>query len=206
MRLSLPSIADRLGSHSPAPPALGQSTRQAAVAMVLREAQGATEALFILRAARQGDPWSGQVAFPGGHQDLDDASLRQTAERETLEEVGLDLPNACRYLGQLDAVKANPRGRNIDLVVTPFVYALGQADARLKANQEVAAILWGSLAAMFSGEIHDWHEFNVAGNRFEGPGYALEGQVVWGLTYRMLDKLFALLDPRWQPHDLPPSG
>ena len=52
---------------------------------------GDPEILFIRRAARQGDRWTGHVAFPGGKRDPDDASDRAAAERETREEVGLDL-------------------------------------------------------------------------------------------------------------------
>ena len=46
----------------------GEKTRQAAVAIILREAPigsaEQTEVLFIQRAERPGDPWSGQMAFP----------------------------------------------------------------------------------------------------------------------------------------------
>ena len=40
---------------------------RAAVSIILRMNAGSIEILFILRALREGDPWSGQVAFPGGH-------------------------------------------------------------------------------------------------------------------------------------------
>ena len=52
-----------------------------------------TEVLFIQRAERPGDPWSGQMAFPGGHREDSDISL-QAAMRETHEEIGLGLDNA----------------------------------------------------------------------------------------------------------------
>ncbi|KAG5458036.1 MAG: hypothetical protein BJ554DRAFT_1822 [Olpidium bornovanus] len=52
--------------------------------------RGTPEILFIKRATRAGDRWSGHVAFPGGKQEPSETA-RQTAERETREELGLDL-------------------------------------------------------------------------------------------------------------------
>ena len=89
----------------------GEKTRQAAVAIILREASmdGAeqTEVLFIQRAERPGDPWSGQMAFPGGHREDSDISLQAAAMRETNEEIGLSLDNA-DYLGALNHQQAQP--------------------------------------------------------------------------------------------------
>ena len=63
----------------------------AAVALILREGKAGPEILFIVRAKRDGDPWSGDLGFPGGRVEACDKEPRLTAERETLEEIGLDL-------------------------------------------------------------------------------------------------------------------
>ncbi|HEV8382740.1 MAG TPA: CoA pyrophosphatase, partial [Gemmatimonadales bacterium] len=73
----------------------------AAVAVILHESDDGLEALFIHRAVRVGDTWSGQIAFPGGRREPSDHDLLATAIRETLEEVGVDLSRAER-LGVLD--------------------------------------------------------------------------------------------------------
>ena len=52
---------------------------------------GEPEVLFIKRAAREGDRWTGHIAFPGGKRERDDLDDRSTSSRETREEVGLDL-------------------------------------------------------------------------------------------------------------------
>jgi len=192
--LTIKHIEYRLRNHEPARYDLQSSTRQAAVAMILRESASGTEALFILRATNSGDPWSGQMAFPGGHFDPEDDTLKDAAERETLEEIGLDLKKHGRFLGQIDQVRANPRGRNIEVIVTPFVYALETERVELVPNYEVAQILWGSLEEMYTGEALTTDEFYILEEKHTFPGYGIDGHLVWGLTYRMLDHLFSVMD------------
>jgi 8-oxo-dGTP pyrophosphatase MutT (NUDIX family) len=137
------------------------------------------------------------MAFPGGHKEEDDGSLRHAAERETLEEIGLDLVSKGEFLGRIDSVQANPRGRNLDMIVTPFVYALQETDVTFSPNYEVADVLWGSLDDMHSGEAHTMGRFVVSGETVSYPGFGVGSEIVWGLTYRMLDQFFAVLDPDW---------
>ena len=60
------------------------------------------EILFIKRASRSGDRWTGHVAFPGGRQDPDDIDDAATSVRETEEEVGLELETEdCLHIGNL---------------------------------------------------------------------------------------------------------
>tara|TARA_B100001971_G_C18147701_1_gene514027 strand:- start:249 stop:857 length:609 start_codon:yes stop_codon:yes gene_type:complete len=195
--LSISTIEACIRSHQPARYEAGEQTRQAAVAAILRQKGLETQALFILRAQKEGDPWSGHMAFPGGHKDPEDRDLQQTAVRETLEELNVDLVKHGRLLGPLEHVKANPADRNIDMVVTPFVYLL-EGEPDIVPNYEVADYHWGSLQKMFSGEALTRREFQVAGGTQSFPGYDVEGEIVWGLTYRVLDHFFSLLDPEWE--------
>lgn len=199
--LTIEKISDSVCQHSPRRYPIRSTTRKAAVAIILRPAGDHTEALFILRSQKEGDPWSGQMAFPGGHHDVGDETLRHAAERETLEEVGVDLEKSGRLIGEIDWVQANPRGRNIDMVVAPFVYELTELNPDITPNYEVADVLWGSLNDMHAGHSLTDGDFIIADETFSYRGYSVGEEIVWGLTYRMLDYFFTIADPDWVPHD-----
>jgi len=83
-----------------------EGVRKAAVALIFRIGQqGALELLFIKRAEYPGDPWSGQIAFPGGREEARDASLAETAIRETREETEIDLEREGMMIGTLDDLR-----------------------------------------------------------------------------------------------------
>ncbi|MCB9624365.1 MAG: CoA pyrophosphatase [Sandaracinus sp.] len=170
------------------PAAERDSERRAAVAAVLREGPEGPEALFIRRGEREGDPWSGHMAFPGGRHEPHDPDLFATALRETREEVGLDLQNA-RSLGRLDDVETHQRG----LVVRPYVFELVDVPPLAVPNAEVAEAMWAPLAPMFRGERDTTFAYEHEGRPYRFPGYDVDGKVVWGLTYRMLQMLFGRL-------------
>jgi 8-oxo-dGTP pyrophosphatase MutT (NUDIX family) len=168
--------------------------RRAAVAAIVRQAENDTEVLLIRRAERQGDPWSGHMAFPGGHHEPSDVDLRATAIRETLEEIGLDLREH-EYLGQLDELAAVARGRLVGMTITPHVFAL-RADTlpTFRLNYEVAELVWGSLDKMFRGELDGIKELNYDGEPRRLPAFKVRDHLVWGMTHNMLCSLFQLLD------------
>ncbi len=195
---TLPQIRAALARHEPTFVAPKASTRQAAVAIIMREAQRGPEILFIQRAVKEGDPWSGHMAFPGGHKDPVDDSLRDAAMRETLEETGLSLAGS-DYLGALDHQQAQPRGRVLDMLIAPHVFQI-EGDPAFTPNYEVAEVVWAPLQPLASNEFHDTETKPMAGTPTVFNGYRLErGHFVWGLTYRMLKTFFTTLDPDWVP-------
>jgi 8-oxo-dGTP pyrophosphatase MutT (NUDIX family) len=196
--LEIDNIIDLLGADTPEIHEPGTDARHAAVAAILRPGKDHTEALFILRSVKVGDPWSGQMAFPGGHYEQHDNCLRETAERETFEEIGLDLKKDARYIGKVADVDVNPRGRNINMIVSPFVFVLENQNPSINMNYEVADVLWGSLNDMYTGSSLTEQDFSISGKKERFPGYSVGDQVVWGLTMRMLDNIFEKLDPNWQ--------
>jgi 8-oxo-dGTP pyrophosphatase MutT (NUDIX family) len=191
-------IRARLAEHRPQLYAADSEVRQAAVAVILRARADDTEILFIKRAEKRGDPWSGHMAFPGGHREPADADLKAAAQRETLEEIGVDLSRA-DYLGPLDHQRAMPRGRLLNMLIAPHVFAVDH-EPRCTPNFEVQEVVWTSLGRLASNHCHATETRPMAGEPTIFNGYRLErGHFVWGLTYRMLKSFFATLDPAWQP-------
>jgi 8-oxo-dGTP pyrophosphatase MutT (NUDIX family) len=191
-RMPRSALADStLAQLAPEAPQL--TLRRAAVATILRDHEElGPEVLFIRRAEHPGDPWSGHMAFPGGREEPSDADLLQTAIRETREEVALDLETNASLLGRLDELPAVARGLRTGLTITPFVFELTR-DAPLHFNGEVSEIVWAPLSQLFGGELATVFPHEIGGQRIELPAHDVQGRIVWGLTHRMLESLFALL-------------
>ena len=164
----------------------------------MRETDSGPQMLFIKRADKDGDPWSGHMAFPGGHKEPSDNSLQHAAMRETMEEIGLSLDNA-DYLGPLNHQVAQPRGRVLDMLIAPHAFQI-DGDPVFAPNYEVAEVVWTSIAPMARNEIHDTETKPMAGTPTVFNGYRLErGHFVWGLTYRILKTFFSTIDKNWEP-------
>lgn len=189
----LDRVRARLSRH-PAKIFEGEVRRKAAVAAILRRGALDTELLLIRRAERDGDPWSGHIALPGGHQAPEDADLVATARRETYEEVGLELAPD-ELLGALDERSASAHGHFTGLVIAPYVFGLTRG-AELRPNHEVADLIWAPLSRMARGESDVVKELERDGQRMSFPGYRVGEHVVWGLTHRVLQSLFAALEYR----------
>jgi len=165
--------------------------RWAAVALVLRGEQfESAELLFIRRAERVGDPWSGHVAFPGGRYDAADASLERTARRETLEELSLDLGATAQLIGVLDDLR--PRSEALpSIAVRPYVFAL-TSDVTLTPNDEVQSAFWIPMTALRNPAQITEHVFERDGARLRFPAYSWGGDVVWGMTERLVTQLLTV--------------
>jgi 8-oxo-dGTP pyrophosphatase MutT (NUDIX family) len=184
---SLDVLRERLAGRSPVritDPEAGQ----AAIAVVLASRPGGgLEALFIERSTRAGDPWSGQVAFPGGRRDASDAALLITAMRETREEVGIEL-SVSQLLGELDDI--HPRTRTLPpLVVRPFVFGLPERPY-VRPSVEVASHLWIALERLLEDGVYGDEMIPLVGRTF--PAYRLGVYTVWGLTERIMTPLLHL--------------
>jgi 8-oxo-dGTP pyrophosphatase MutT (NUDIX family) len=165
-------------------------TIPAAVAIVLIEGPAGLETLFIERAERESDPWSRQIAFPGGRRDPGDGDLLATAIRETREETGVDLANAER-LGALNDMY--PRTPVLPpVVVRPFVFALAERP-EIAPSDEVHAAFWVPLATLKAPGVHQTVTVTPRGMTLSVPAYIVGPHVIWGMTERILTPLLERL-------------
>jgi 8-oxo-dGTP pyrophosphatase MutT (NUDIX family) len=161
------------------------------VAALLRDGRDGVEVLLIQRAEHELDPWSGHMALPGGHGDPDDGSLVATAVREVSEEVGLDLVQHADLLGRLPEVEARPR----KLTIFPLVFALTAGPEPTPNPTEVQRVVWARLDHLRGPAARTGYEMMVQQQRHRFPAFDVDGHTVWGLTYRILLDLLALVEP-----------
>jgi 8-oxo-dGTP pyrophosphatase MutT (NUDIX family) len=160
--------------------------RRAAVALLV--AGGADPAiLFIKRQQRSGDPWSGQMALPGGFAAVSDPSLEATARRETAEETGIELGDAATLLGALDDV--SPRTPYLPpIVVRPFAFLLPDR-AESVPGPEVETVVWLPTSQLFSARYRRPFRLTLPGEVRDFPSIVIGGYTIWGLTERVLFQL-----------------
>ena len=168
-----------------------ERSRRAAVAVVLSQRDAQLAVLLVRRSEREGDPWSGHMALPGGHAHAADVDLLHTARRETLEEVGLDLTRA-ELLGGLHDLSPM---RSSEIAVRPFVFWLAEPGA-LQLSQEIAEALWVPLADFAQPALRMTREVEVRGTRLTVPAYVVDQRVVWGMTLRLLDDFLGRIQER----------
>lgn len=133
------------------------------------------------------------MAWPGGRHEPSDEDLLHTAQRETQEELGLDLRLHGALLTRLDDLPAIARGERMGLVIAPFVFALEQPTAVLQASDEVAEALWIPLETLAGGVGRGTLEYVYKGSALQLPCIRYEGHVIWGLTFQMLEMLLGNL-------------
>lgn len=166
--------------------------KKAAVAILIRLGLAdEPEIFFIQRATYEGDPWSGQIAFPGGRREPQDESLLETAVRETFEETAIDLRSTAHMIGALDDLR--PQTIHLpSIVVRPFVFLLPEAPEPILSS-EVASCFWVPLSVLLDRSV--WRDTTVQARGMAMSRLAFHhgGYVVWGMTERILSGLVGLL-------------
>ncbi len=154
----------------------------AAVAILLRERNDDLEFFLVKRAEVEGDPWSGDMAFPGGKRGDDDRDLLDTACREVLEETAIDLREVSK-LGYMKPIFSSVR---TSMKVQPIVYVYDE-EPEVSLNYELTRYLWVPLKELVRSRTKE----DVKG--WNSDVYKYDGEVVWGLTFRMLEQLIEIL-------------
>ncbi|NIQ10962.1 MAG: CoA pyrophosphatase, partial [Gammaproteobacteria bacterium] len=153
---------------------------------------------FIIRAKHEKDPWSGNIAFPGGRLNADGETAKEAAERETLEELAIDLRSSS-FLGQLDDLY----GAIMPVLVSCFVYHL-EGPVDLELNYEIESSFWCPLPKLLEEDRHQQETFYYRGVQRTHPVVKLLDQqqpVLWGITYRLVRNFFCLCGHQFGTQD-----
>lgn len=156
--------------------------KHAAVSLLLGAEEGQLCALFVRRAEWVNDPWSGHTALPGGHVTPGDADLLDAARRETLEEVGIDVPREA-YLGRLNDIR--PSARSPSIVVSPFVAAV-QTPVNIRRNREIQSHRWIPVSALQDPQYQSELSHLSRGLKLMFPSIVFKGFTIWGLTHQIV--------------------
>ncbi len=160
---------------------------RSSVATILRHEGGELQVLLIKRAQREGDRWSGHIAFPGGRAQQEDKNIRETAIRETHEEVGLSL-TVDDYIGRMSDVMTLAHGTRKPMVVSPYAFKL-EGDPSFTINHEVDQVIWLPLSFLADRRNRETMRWERNGMSVKLPCYFYGEHRIWGLTLRMLDEL-----------------
>ena len=155
----------------------------AAVVVLLRATNQDFQVLFVKRAEKSGDPWSGQTALPGGKRDPEDRNLKETVVRETLEETRINLFEGCRFLGAMEPVRSTQKP---EMKILPFV-VLQEKEQAIKLNEELTEYFWTPLKELAK------HKGTVKFSFGEYQAYIIENHIIWGLTHKIMNNLLSLI-------------
>lgn len=160
------------------------SVRKAAVMMLFYPKNEDTHLVLIVRNSYPG-VHSSQIAFPGGKVEDIDFDLKQTALRETHEEIGVH-PNDVHVIRDFSSIYIPPS----NFLVYPF---LGVSQTELTFNlqeEEVAGIIELPLSSLLDDSIISNKNLETSYSKLiEVPVFQIEEHSVWGATAMMLSEL-----------------
>jgi len=167
-----------------------KSAKLAAVlALFYPSGTGETNLVLILRKVYKGIH-SAQVGFPGGKPEIDDASLLDTALRETWEEIGVS-SDKITVLRELTPIYIPPS----NFQVHPFI---GISNKQLKFKLQVSEVD-AVIEVPLSDFLNDDYEvtskiLDANGTTHSVPAFKLKGQIVWGATAMVLVEIKTMLN------------
>ena len=178
------ALAER--PHRPIAPELAPGFRMASV---LAPFWGEADRVYLALTLRtQTVPsHSGQVSFPGGRMEPEDASPEAAALRETNEELGIS-PDAVSVVARLDDAWSVQKY----LVSTHIGWLPGRPEFE-PSPEEVERVIVADVERLMSPEIHRAKIMEERSHRFKIDFFDYEGDVIWGMTGGILATLFKLV-------------
>jgi len=177
------------GTPDPRRPTARDSAEQTPAAVLVplfASAHDGSPSVVLTRRRADLRRHAGEISFPGGRHDAGDADLWQTALREAGEEIGLSR-ELVSPLGELPAISTFATGYRIH----PFVGLIPPGQSWRLSPREVDAVLELPLRDLRASRTSA--EIERRGFRFEVDAYILDGNLIWGATFRILQELIERL-------------
>lgn len=178
----LENLRERLQAHRPT--RLDSAFPQAAVLLPI--VAYPDPALLFTQRTRHLKQHAGQVAFPGGKREPEDADLLQTALRESREEIDLRAEDV-DILGRLsDLISLH------GLRVTPYVGLIEPGLPLVAEPGEIEAIFEVPLRYFLEDRRTHTDVIGVDQTLCYVPSYTVDQRTIWGLSAMMLVELLAV--------------
>lgn len=179
---------ERLNELKKAAKAQNNVNRAGVMALFYPNRQGKTYLILILRKTYKG-VHSGQVGFPGGRYETQDTDIKETALRETEEEIGVP-KNQIQVLKQLTEMYIPPS----NFMVHPFMGFMEATPHFVAQDTEVESIIEVPLCHLLDDKIIVTKTLTTSyAVDIEVPAFQLNGHIVWGATAMILSEIKHLL-------------
>lgn len=185
-RISLQQVEERLRNREYKALPVDQGIRQSAVLILLADCADGVRVLLTERSNDVRDH-KGQVSFPGGVIDPDDADATAAAIREAVEEVGLD-PSRLRLVGRIDDYVTITNYH-----ITPVVGFLPDFEGLSPRTGELGEVFAFPIEWMLDGSRIERIDGRDFGRDEDVLFIAWEGHLIWGATARMLYSLLEIV-------------
>ena len=141
---------------------------------------------LILTLRTEGIAHGGQLSFPGGGQEGDE-SLKETAVRESYEEIGL-LKGSVKVAGELSPLYVNHSNN----LVTPYVGFIDEEQIFTPNPNEVHEVFRIPLNDFLLPEKHVIEQKELKGTPYIVPYWDIHHVPLWGATAMMVSELIEL--------------
>lgn len=178
--MRLERLVTRLASRTPRQ-VLDGTRREAAVALIMHP--DPDRMLLVRRVQRESDPWSGQLALPGGRREPEDLDLLTTAMRETAEEVGIALASGDLRATLDDLAPTTPMLP--PMLVRPFAFCPAE-ESSIVLSGELDHAEWVTFEQLLHPGTRQSRDLLVRGSTMRVMGYDLPAGFLWGMTERIL--------------------
>lgn len=178
---TIKTVKSRLKNYQPVRQKI-KSAKPAAVMILFLEVQSQPFLLFT-RRTNTVEHHKGQISFPGGSMDPGDASLLETALRETTEEIGIP-PKQITVLGESDDFLTNT-----NFLVRPVVGVL-QPPFNFRINHgEVVEVLKVPLSLFLNESSFEIKKWESNGKEYDVYFYSFGPHTIWGVTGYLINRL-----------------